>query len=115
MTKLEAKKERYLRDPIPIRLGGLAANLARVKSFSTNPANGDAVYGLFDESKYFIEWLAAETDIDTASALAGFQLQIALWQLNWNQRWDDENTRAEMARASAEWSQKILERSGLLG
>ncbi len=55
-------KDRYLRDPIPIRLGGIAANLGRVDSFSTNSANRDAVFRLLDESKWFIEWTAAETE-----------------------------------------------------
>jgi hypothetical protein len=27
-------RDRYLHDALPIRLGGLAANLARIKSFS---------------------------------------------------------------------------------
>ena len=61
MINAQAKKERFLRDPIPVRLGGLAANLARVDSFSQNPANQAAVFDLFEESKYFIEWTAAET------------------------------------------------------
>ena len=36
MKNLEAIQERYLRDPLPVRLGGLAANLARVESFSNH-------------------------------------------------------------------------------
>ncbi len=34
MTKLESLRLRYVRDPVPVRLGGLAANLARIASFS---------------------------------------------------------------------------------
>ena len=36
-------QERYLRDDLPVRLGGLAANLSRIKSFSVNDASGDVV------------------------------------------------------------------------
>jgi hypothetical protein len=86
MIDIQAKKERFLRDPIPIRLGGLAANLARVNSFSGNSANQAAVFDLFEESKYFIEWTAAETEIDTAADLIDLQLQIAIWQRNWGKK-----------------------------
>jgi hypothetical protein len=34
---------RYLRDDLPICLGGLAANLRRVQLFSRNDANRDSV------------------------------------------------------------------------
>ena len=43
MTNRSQLRERYLRDPLSVRLGGLAANLARVRSFSDNPAHGEAV------------------------------------------------------------------------
>ena len=36
MSKLDGLRSRYLKDPIPVRLGGLAANLSRVASFSKN-------------------------------------------------------------------------------
>jgi hypothetical protein len=39
MKDLSAIRVRYVRDPLPIRLGGLAADLARIASFSQNPAN----------------------------------------------------------------------------
>ena len=66
MRDVRSIRDRYLKDAIPTRLGGLAANLARVSSFAKNPGNRDAVYLLLDESKWFIEWTAAETEIDTA-------------------------------------------------
>ena len=114
MTNNQTKKERFLRDPISVRLGGLAANLARINSFSRNPENQDAVFDLFEESKYFIEWTAAETEIDTAVDLVDLQLQIAIWQRNWQKNWDDVILRESLAKASSNWSQRLLERSGLL-
>ena len=36
-------RERYLRDNLPVRLGGLAANLSRIKSFAAQDANRDVV------------------------------------------------------------------------
>ena len=59
-------RERYLRDDLPVRLGGLAANLSRIKSFSANEASHAVVESLIDESKMFIEWTAAQTDRKSA-------------------------------------------------
>ncbi len=114
MKDMQAKKERFLRDSISIRLGGMAANLARIKSFSNNSANESAVFDLFEETKYFIEWTANETEINTASELAELQLQIAIWQRNWESNWSSSENRKVVASRSAAWSRKLLERSGLL-
>ena len=111
---LDDKKTRYLRDPWQIRLGGLAANLARVKSFSRNEANNQAVFDLFEESKYFIEWTARDLEIGVAAELAELQLQIALWQRELTRHWATADTREQLGQASARWSQHLLVRSGLI-
>src|SRR5690606_2758888 len=110
----EVKKERFLRDPVGVRLGGMAANLARVNSFSANSANKEAVFDLFQETKFFIEWTARDAELSTAAELVELQLQIALWQRNWDSNWDSSENRKIVASRSAAWSQKLLERSGLL-
>jgi hypothetical protein len=69
-------KERYLRDDLPVRLGGLAANLSRIKSFSANDAGRAAVESLIDESKMFIEWTAAQAEVSTAEKLIDLQIQL---------------------------------------
>ncbi|MDZ7342922.1 MAG: hypothetical protein ONA90_00240, partial [candidate division KSB1 bacterium] len=69
MTKLDRLRERYLQDSIPVRLGGLAANLARVQSFSKHPAHREVVYSILQESKWFIEWTATALDIQEAAEL----------------------------------------------
>ncbi|HMS44151.1 MAG TPA: hypothetical protein PKE69_28245 [Pyrinomonadaceae bacterium] len=114
MNTLAKIKERYLRDSVSVRLGGLAANLARVKSFSRNIENQAAVFDLFEESKHFIEWTAAETEIETTAELVELQLQIAIWQRAWQKIWNDKESRNSVAASSANWSKKILEKSGLL-
>ena len=114
MNNLDERKNRYLRDPLPIRLGGLAANLARVKSFSMLTANASAVFDLFEESKFFIEWTAADVDVSTTEQLVDLQLQIAVWQRNWGSIWPDEARRSEMALSSLEWSNRVIVSSGLL-
>lgn len=107
-------RERYLRDQLPVRLGGLAANLSRIKSFSAQEASREAVASLIDESKYFIEWTAAETEVTTAAQLVELQIQLARWQHNWLETWSNPLRRQQMAEQSAIWSQKVLELSGLL-
>lgn len=113
INNLEARKERYLKDGVPVRLGGLAANLSRVKSFSANPNNRDAVFQLLEESKYFIEWTSRELNIDTLIRLSAIQRRVASWQLNWKYIWDDENERQIVVNDSAGWSAEIIKNSGL--
>jgi hypothetical protein len=107
-------RERYMRDPLPVRLGGLAANLSRIKSFSANDASRETVASLIDESKMFIEWTAAQAEIPTAALLVDLQVQLACWQLGWNGIWSDANKRKQVAEQSAHWSRQVLELSGLL-
>lgn len=114
MNNLAERKKRYLQDSVQVRLGGLAANLARVKSFSKNIANEEAVFSLFEESKYFIEWTATETEMETTLELIELQLQIALWQRQWQRIWNDEKSRNSVALTSANWSKRVLGKSGLI-
>ena len=67
MKDWAAIRERYLRDDLPVRLGGLAANLSRIKSFAAHDASRDAIESLIAESKFFIEWTAAEAVWESAS------------------------------------------------
>ena len=107
-------RERFMRDTLPVRLGGLAANLSRIKSFSANDASRETVASLIDESKMFIEWTAAQAEIHTAEKLVELQIQLARWQLGWDGIWLDTVKRGQVAEQSADWSKQILEISGLL-
>ncbi|HQZ83688.1 MAG TPA: hypothetical protein PLR83_10730 [Pyrinomonadaceae bacterium] len=42
------------------------------------------------------------------------QRQIAAWQRHWVKNWKDEPATRLVAQTSADWSKKLLERSGLL-
>jgi hypothetical protein len=114
MNNSTSIKERYLRDELPARLGGLAANLRRIPSFARSESNREAVAALIDESKYFIEWTAAEAEIDTAATLVELQVQLAGWQRNWPAIWADPELRRQVGEASRTWSDRVLELSGLL-
>jgi hypothetical protein len=103
-----------MQDALPIRLGGIAANLARVSTFSRNPANQEAVENLLDESKFMIEWSAPEADIETAGRLVELQIQLALWQMKWESIWRQPAQRLSVAEKAGQWSEQVLEMSGLL-
>lgn len=107
-------QERYLRDALPIRLGGLAANLARITSFSRNIANYDVVESLLNESKFFIEWTANEAEVNAAAELVELQIQLARWQRNLARIWADPVQRVKFGEQSHHWSEHVLGMSGLL-
>jgi hypothetical protein len=72
MRNIEVIKTRYLLDNLSVRLGGIAANLARIASFSSNPANWEAVQSMLEESEFFIEW----TVPDACRSSSGHHLDI---------------------------------------
>ena len=108
-------RERFLKDDISVRLGGLAANLSRIKSFANNEKNKAVVESLIDESKHFIEWTARETEIETAAILVELQVALALWQIQLDKVWLDTDQRKQLSDQSNIWSQQVLMASGLLG
>lgn len=114
MRDYGAIHKRYMREPLPVRLGSIAANLARVASSCCHQANHDVVESLLDESKFFIEWTAGDADIDTAAELIELQVQLTGWQQNWERVWSDPAQRQRVAEQARDWSGRVLERSGLL-
>ncbi len=107
-------RERYLRDDFSVRMGGLAANLSRIMSFAAHDASREVVESIIDESKFFIEWTAADAEINTAGELVELQIQLARWHWNWPRIWADPVQRSRVALQSKAWSKRILELSGLL-
>lgn len=114
MRDRTAIRERYLRDELPVRLGGLAANLARIKSFSDHPDHRDVVESLLDESKFFIEWIVPDAGLDLQEKLVELQIQLARWQRAWADIWADPVRRTAIAEQARAWSERVLEISGLL-
>ena len=107
-------RQRYLRDELPTRRGGIAANLARIKSFSGHEGNYKVVEHLLDESKLFIEWTAADTEVNIAAELVELQVQLALWHRKLAHLWTNPKHRLDFAEQSDVWSKRVLEVSGLL-
>jgi len=113
MTDWTAIRERYIRDDIPVRLGSLAANLSRMTELATNDANQDVVESIIVESKFFIEWIAPEADIDMAAELVEMQIQLARWERNWASIWANPVQRGKVAEQAGAWSERILAMSRL--
>lgn len=115
MSEWSSIRDRYLQDDVSIRLGGLAANLARIGSFSRRPEHGDAVSRLVRESALFIEWTAADAPAESLSDLAELQRLLSDWYRSWSDVWADESRRAAVGETASEWSTRVLALSGLGG
>ena len=114
MGNWEDIRQRYLKDDVSVRLGGLAANLLRISSYSDRPEHGDVVSRLVHESALFIDWTAADVDAERLTELASLQRELSRWNWNWASLWSSADSRAELSRQAGEWSQRVLEMSGLL-
>jgi len=109
----EKLRERFLRDPLPRRLGGLAATLGRISSSareSTDPAN---VSHLLEEAKYLIEWTAADTQPEIAAELVSIQTLITLWLKTWEKTSQNKEQRTLLSVQAKQWSDRALDFSGL--
>jgi len=109
-----AVQERFLRDPFSVRLGGIAANLARVASLAESPGGNAVVDTMLTESKYMIEWTALDGSIEVQADLVELQVQLALWGLVWEHSQGPE-VRQSISRHARTWSNRVLAMSGLLG
>lgn len=78
--KREKLRERFLRNSLPLRLGGLVATFGRISSSARNSNDPNHVANLLDEAKHFIEWTAADTEPETAAELVRMQTLITIWQ-----------------------------------
>lgn len=114
MNNIAGRKDRYTRDSLPVRIGGLAANLLRLSSFSKIDGAKGAVVGLIEESKYFIEWTAAEFDLATTVDLIDIQRILSKWHLDIDSIWNDPEKRDAFGKRAGEISDKLLLKSGVL-
>ncbi|MCS6910381.1 MAG: hypothetical protein NZM11_07410, partial [Anaerolineales bacterium] len=105
---------RYLADPLPRRLGALAANLARVSSSARHPSRTESVALMLEESQHFIEWAAAEAEPEVAAELVDIQVMVALWRLIWPDAQRNDAQRALLSFQAKKWSDQVLDYSGLL-
>jgi hypothetical protein len=108
VRNMEAIKNRYLQDDLQARLGGIAANLARIATSSSHLANWEAVLSMLEESEFFIEWTAPGAPLNVQIFLVELQIQLALWHLVWPQVYTDSQKRKKLGQLAYAWSQNIL-------
>ena len=114
MKNVAETRVRYLADPLPRRLGALAADLARMASSARHVAGAESVALMLEESLYFIEWTAAELAPEVAAELVDIQIMLALWQRVWLEAQHSQSQRTLLAFQAKKWSDQILDFSGLL-
>jgi hypothetical protein len=114
MTNKEKLRERFLRDPLSRRLGGLAATLGRISSSARRSTDPNVVSNLLDEAKHLIEWTAADTEPETAAELVQMQTMITLWQRAWEESSKVHNQRLLLSVQAKNWSDKAVDFSGLV-
>jgi len=112
--RLEQLRERLLRDPLPRRLGGLAATLGRTSSSARKSTDPAIVSNLLDEAKHLIEWTAAETEPETAAKLVHMRRMITLWQKAWKEASQNPKQRILLSVQAKDWSDKAVDFSGLV-
>jgi len=113
MKDMEKLRERFLRDPLPRRLGGLAATLGRISSSARKSTDPNIVSNLLDEAKHLIEWTAAEAEPETATELVQMQTMITLWQHAWNEASQNPQQRVLLSVQAKNWADKAVDFSGL--
>ncbi len=109
-------RTRYLQDTLPIRLGGIAANLARLASFSANPQSVIAIENLLVESRWLIEWTVPDLVAERVDDAARLDIQRGLtrWYWRWRDIQNDPAQRQQLAAQARAWSEEVLQMSGLL-
>ncbi len=115
MLNKEKLRQRFLRDPLPARLGNLSATLGRISSNARRADNPAIVGDLLNEAKHLIEWTAADASIETAAELVEMQRLIALWQKAWESAAQDRRQRTLLSAQAKTWADKALDMSGLAG
>lgn len=114
MKDKEKLRERFLRDPLPRRLGGLAATLGRISSSARNSNDPAIVADLLEEAKYLIEWTASDTEPEAAEELVHMQIMITLWQHAWEDAVKNSAQRLLLSVQAKHWSDKAIDFSGLV-
>ncbi len=101
--KLDEKQARFQSEKASIRLGHIASNLARLRTFC-NIAYPEAVESVADETIYFIEWTAAEIEPEYAEELVNIQVQLARWKLKFDSIFFNDSERRNISEQASVWS-----------
>ena len=114
MIDKEKLRQRFLRDPLPRRLGGLAATLGRISSSARKSTDPVIVADLLEEAHRLIEWTAGETEPEIAAELVRIQTLLTLWQKAWASASQNPQQRLLLSVLAKDWADKAVDFSGLV-
>lgn len=113
MKDRDATRARFLTDPLPKRLGALAADLARVSS-SAHKSRFESAELMMEESLWFIEWVAGDLEPNVAAELVDMQLMLGIWRKLLPDVQQNSRLRVLLYLQTKKWSEQVLDYSGLL-
>ena len=113
MIDREKLRQRFLRDPLARRLGGLAATFGRISSSARKSSEPAIVVDLLDEARRMIEWTAGEAEPEAAAELVRIQTLLAVWQKAWETASQNPQQRLLLSLQAKHWSDKVVDFSGL--
>jgi hypothetical protein len=117
-VNLDNLKSQYLQNDIATQPGKLATNLTQIKALAQAGTEDQLAQDLIRESQFFIEWIVPSLDLKTelnlATELVELQRQLSRWKLYCSRLWSGSSDRLQIARHSQEWSDRLLNLSGLL-
>ena len=115
MIVADRLKDLHTRDPISIQLGNLASSVKRLGYLIHTQRPENTVRQLLVECRSCAGWTSPNADSAAQGALTSLQIDLANWERGFEDGKTEEPWRIEVNAACEQWSQKLLELSGLLG
>jgi len=106
MRDMSAIRERFVRDGLPVRLGNVASDLARLSDWACSGQTDEVLVDLMREIAYEMEW-SGECGL---AELADMQREVCLWR----RAWPAGPARSVLAQRAQAMSDRLLKLSGLL-
>jgi hypothetical protein len=123
MKNWETAKANYLQLDRPQQLGSIASSLKRIGTniqFKDEPGYQVALAAI-EECQRLTEWLITtlnlqtdDSELNLAEMLLQVGRQVSQWKYEWQHCCQNSGQREEVARIVMQWSEKILQQSGLL-
>ena len=108
MMNIRALKERFDRDPVPLKWGGIASDLLRISTMAhAQKLDTDIFQNVLTETKFFTEWLAPHVRLEEQETLLSLQRTLSGISSAYPDPKDIENK-------THAWSDKVLDISGLI-
>ena len=107
-------RERFLQDALPVRLGELSSSLSEAKHIADSGVHEKAAIHFIDVVAHYSDWGFPDADSTLQYELNELQQFIAQVKQNWQSVWENPAERSAIGASFADWSQKMLDRSGLL-